>query len=355
MDTNNKIYIEADLIVHKETDLLKEKASKVINLPSAADKQPDLMYFSAIFVSSGENLNHAYFAGSELIAAEGSIINKALDVEHVAGDIIGHLYDRAYITKDGEPIDLAELASKEKAAIDNQDMHIAVAGIIYKSRFPEVAAAVAANKYKVSMECFYSSFDVKVGNVIMSRVEAESLGIASVDDCIGKQAKVIRDGKEVSSGKVARVLRNICFSGCGIVENPANPPSIILEVANKDSEVVFNYDNKVTPKELEKHLSETATDGNMDDTVGICVYYKRFVNDKEGNNVGNDVCAYKNTTCTSFNREATDSACLLNIDVVTQTKECFASIINRLDTKDRRKSLLAKLQVAIEKSKRLKH
>jgi hypothetical protein len=45
-------------------------------------------------------------------------------------------------------------------------------------------------------------------------------------DIVGKAAKVLKKGKEIASGTIARVLRNICFSGCGIVKNPANPPSV---------------------------------------------------------------------------------------------------------------------------------
>jgi hypothetical protein len=158
----NKIYLEAPIKIQEETDLLKEKASKVIELPPDHKKQPDLMYFSAILVSSGENLNHAYFMGSELVEAEGSIVNKALDVEHSEDEIIGHIYERVYMDKEGNRLELSELASLEKAGLDKQEMHIAIAGIIYKNRFPNIAQEVADNKFCVSMECYYQNFDVKI-------------------------------------------------------------------------------------------------------------------------------------------------------------------------------------------------
>ena len=82
-----KIYLEADIELHKETAALRERASKIINLPDEKKKQPDLLYFSAIFVSSGENLNHAYFLPSELVAAEGTIINKA-EIEFVGPGLV---------------------------------------------------------------------------------------------------------------------------------------------------------------------------------------------------------------------------------------------------------------------------
>ena len=98
-----KFYLEAAIEVQEETDELREAASSAIKLPSSAEKQPDLLYFTAIFVSTGANLNGAHFKSSELILGEKTIINKALDVEHKEEEIIGHLYDRAFVTKDGNP------------------------------------------------------------------------------------------------------------------------------------------------------------------------------------------------------------------------------------------------------------
>jgi len=264
------LYLEANIEVHEETAARKEGAYKVIKLPEGDDKQPDLLYFSAIFVSSGKNLNHAYFLGSELVAAEGSIINKALDVEHDEDEIIGHIYERVFIDKEGKHLDAAELVSRETASLDEQDMHIAIAGIIYKNRFPNVASEVASDKFKVSMECYYQGYDIKVGDLILNVKDAEALGLAAQDDkLLGRLAKVLKNGKEIAEGNIARVLRGICFSGCGIVKNPANPSSVIMETAKEkevnidnlesDDVIVLDYDklqlqeesNKVTSKKVD--------------------------------------------------------------------------------------------------------
>ena len=78
---NKMMYLEANIELLEETTARRERASAIIDLPQGKDKQPDLQYFSAIFVSSGENLNHAYFMPSELVKAEGTIVNKALDIK----------------------------------------------------------------------------------------------------------------------------------------------------------------------------------------------------------------------------------------------------------------------------------
>lgn len=270
MNTNNKIYLEADIKLEPETPELKEQASKIIELPNEADKQPDLLYCSAVFVSSGENLNHAYFMGSELIKAEGTITNKAMDVEHNESSIIGHIYRREFMNQTGNKLDLKELSSKEIATQDSQEMHIAIACVLYKNRFPNFAQEVAENKWKVSMECYYEDYDIKVGQLILDKKEAEVLGLAATDSKIlGTMSKVIKNGIEIASGKITRVLRGICFSGCGFVKNPANPVSVVLETANtkvtsdNESTIILNYDvlqpvdNKVTSDTVETQILNT--------------------------------------------------------------------------------------------------
>jgi hypothetical protein len=370
-----KVYLEADIELHKETAALREKASKIINLPDEKNKQPDLQYFSAIFVSSGENLNHAYFLPSELVAAEGTIINKALDVEHKEDEIIGHIYERAFMDKDGNPLNISELASKETAEADKMEMHVAIAGILYKTRFPNIAEEVASGKWKVSMEAYYQDFDVKVGDMILNKREAEALGLASDSEgTFGKFAKVIKNGKEIAAGALARVLRGIVFSGCGIVKNPANPPSVILEtakskeIATDDGVIVFTVDNdnKVTSIEVleegDKVLENKDKSALEDkDTVGICVSFKRRVYaDTEPMGPNTEVihenwCTLYDEGCTSFSRDTTDPDCLKNqrdrVVYVSKVAKAYATkLLNKKEKDDKREVLVDKLVAALDKA-----
>jgi len=363
----NKFYLEGKIELHEETADLKAKASKVIELPTGKDKQPDLQYFSAILVSSGENLNHAFFMPSELVAAENTIINKALDVEHEEQEIIGHLYQKCFIDKEGNLLDIAELASRETASLDTQDMHIAIAGIIYKNRFPNIAQEVADKKWSaVSMECYYQNYDVKIGSLILDKKEAEAIGLASADDkLLGRLAKVIKDGKEIAKGTVARVLRGICFSGCGIVKNPANPPSVIMETAaekggniveDSNSIIILNYDkieqsNNVTSEEIETTVNkEKARDGMLDDGTGICVNYKHRLEDKNGNVVKSDWCTRYEKSCTSFSRDTTDPNCLYVQEIVSLTEEATRKLLKKRASKDKRNKLLEGLKAALREA-----
>lgn len=376
-DDKKKIYLEANIELKEETAAMRKAAASIIKLPKDGEKQPDLQYFSAVFVSSGENLNHAFFMPSELVQAEGTITNKALDVEHKESEIIGHIYDRVFVDAKGNMLELDELSSLETANLDTQAMHVVIAGIIYKNRFPNLAKEVEKGKWKVSMECYYRDFDVKVGDLIITRNEAEALGFASEDDnAYSVLSRVVKNGLEIAKGKAARVLRGICFSGCGVVENPANPPSVILETAQEikkgetvvDKEIVLDYDklenNNVTSLKVEDLDSETSetkeiSELKMGDTVGICVSFKKQVidstfKDERSKVLHENWCALYEKSCTSFSRDTTDPKCLKN-QINKTAKACVEKLLKEREASDRRDELVDHLEAALEKAAKISY
>lgn len=372
INNKNKFYLEAEIKLHEETSVLKEKVSFAIKLPSKEEKQPDLLYFSAIFVSSGENLNHAYFLSSELVKSEGTIVNKAVDMEHKEDEVVGHIYEHVFIDKDGNTLDLKELADTDVGRVDKLDVHVAIAGILYKSRFPNLAEEVTQGKWKVSMEAYFSDFDIKIGDLIMSKKEAEALGFASDSESMfGKLAKVVKDGVEIASGTLTRVLRGIVFSGMGIVMHPANPASVVLETANNkvlnhiQEEIVLNYDKLDDKKNVNTEESVSSDKENImehkdaaelqyDDTVGICVSYKKEVIDAtfKGPDVKvlhEDWCSLYDRSCTSFSRDTTDPNCLKNKIREKATTQAKA-LLKSKQINDNRKGLVGVLLSALEKA-----
>lgn len=362
-DKKYKFYLTASIKIQEETETLKKEAASVIRLPDKTEKQPDLQYFSAIFVSSGENLNHAYFLGSELVAAADTIVSKALDVEHEEQEIIGHIYSSAFTDKEGEKLNLTELANTETASLDAKDMHIQIGSIVYKNRFPELAKEIANDGWKVSMECYFKDFDIKVGNTIIPKASAQAVGIETSDDSIfGRKAKVVKDGKEIATGTVARVLRGICFSGCGIVKNPANPPSVILETASEEDtdDLLFDLTEKkeaakegginVTSKEIEDKKEES--DLMYNDSIGICVSFKRRVEDKNGNVVNENWCSEYSQACTSFSRDASDQDCLRN-KVKSTTASYVETLFEDRHLNEQTAKSLERLQSVLNKAKKL--
>lgn len=328
------ITLEAEIEILEETDELMKEAAAIVDFPK--NKTPDMLFFSGCFVSSGENLNHAYFLPSEMTKARHTIDNKALDIEHEEENIVGHIYSSAFFDQDGNKLDPEELAELEPKVLDKMNVDVMIAGIIYKSRFPKLAEEVAKGKWKLSMETYYQNYDVKVGDLIMSRKEAEMMGLASAD-VLGKVAKIIKKGKELAAGSVARVLRELLFSGCGLVKQPANPRSLIFETAKNKSkdEIIIDLDNEDSMKKTkylvssnDKDSDDTTKSGTDDESagidrydirkqtsVGICVSYKKYVYANEPAGPDTDIihenwCALYESECTSFGHDVTDPNCL---------------------------------------------
>lgn len=237
--------------LNRDTASLKQKAvAAILELPSESERQIDLQYLTAIFVSSGMNKNGAVFLGSELLKAQDTITTKAVDLEHDEQAVVGHITNRAFVSRTGEVIDAKEVAKEKSAAdVDKLDMDIAIAAVIYKDRFLEIATEIEEGKWMVSMECYYRDYDVMVGDLILPRPQAEELGY---DKLVGKVVNLKRGGKDLGFHAVGRVLRDIVFSGVGLVKNPANERSVIMEAAaytrfladgSKEAAAVIDLDN----------------------------------------------------------------------------------------------------------------
>lgn len=352
----NSVTLEAEIELFEGTEELKQEVASVVPFPE--NKTPDMLFFSGIFVSSGENLNKAFFLPSELVKSHTTINNKALDIEHDETQIVGHIYSSAFIDRHGNKLSIATLQDMKQDELEKMDIDVMIAGIIYKSRFPELATEIKENKWKLSMETYFQDYDVKIGDLILSKKEAEALGLAS-DSVLGRVARILRKGKEVAKGEIARVLRNLLFSGCGLVKNPANPRSVILETAKKkeleEGEIVVELEP------IEKEIAESivtspaAVQGGPDSydtrtqtSPGICVSYKRRIIDAtfEGPDskvLHEDWCTLYDTGCTSPSRGADHPDCIRN-QVVEVTRSYTQHKLEDMNAKDKRGGLLAQLR-----------
>lgn len=228
MSIDNMYKVKVTAPLHTEVATLANVAN-ILSLPEESARQPDLQYMTAIFVSSGMNKNGAVFLGSELIKARKSIDSKAVDIEHEEQSIIGQITGSAFLKRDRTSIDVETAASTmTPEQLDELEMDIGITAIIHKSRFPEIAKEIEAGQWMVSMEAYYRDYDVKVGDMIIPREKAEEMGF---DKLIGTVVELKDGEKEMGFHLVGRVLRDILFAGVGIVQNPANPRSIIMEAA----------------------------------------------------------------------------------------------------------------------------
>jgi chemotaxis protein histidine kinase CheA len=85
---------------------------------------------------------------------------------------------------------------------------------------------IEEGKWFVSMECLFNDFDYAAVSpegqqVVIAREEASAF--------LTKHLRAYGGSGEYEGYKLGRVLKNISFSGKGLVSNPANPRSVILE------------------------------------------------------------------------------------------------------------------------------
>ena len=224
----------------------KEYRSTASAIGAPLQAQPDLLYMKSLLVSTGSNDNDDVFMPDEMWKARSSPILKFINWEHNSGreateielaanpghvtvgnQIIGVMYN-SYATDENGVIISEEKAEAADFEIP-ESFHIVDEGVIYKGAFPKVAARIENgaknNALFVSMEAWFTNYDYLVGNKVIARNE---------------ETAFLEPGLRANGGngtfgndRVRRVLRNIVFGGKGIVERPANEPSVIQSVTHE--------------------------------------------------------------------------------------------------------------------------
>jgi hypothetical protein len=218
--------------------------------------QIDLYYLESVLVSCGWNKNDDVFMPEATWAARNTPEDKQFNFMHDESDIIGHITGSYVLSKDG------------KAVSDDspmpEDFDIITQAVLYnswtksenKERMEQIIAEIEEGKWYVSMECLFAGFDYALSNEdgakkVLARDEESSF--------LTKHLRVYGGTGEYEGYKVGRALKNISFSGKGLVSKPANPRSVILK------SVAFNVDNdfnldigdlKMSENLLEKQLAD---------------------------------------------------------------------------------------------------
>lgn len=384
----------------------------ILTLPAESERQPDLQYLTAIFVSSGQNKNGAVFLGSELVKARNTISNKAVDIEHDEQTIIGQITGNVFLSRDRTPIDVEQAAAvMDTEQLDQLEMDVGISVIIHKARFPHIAQEIIEGSWMVSMEAYYRDYDIKVGDMIIPREKAEEMGF---DKLIGTVVQLKDGEKEMGFHLVGRVLRDILFAGVGLVKNPANPRSIIMEAAaideyveeesKKGSQVVIDLEGFSSCVSEEKSITrefvsevvraavseafasekdchkEDAAQPLNDILPGTCVSYKRYVYQYPADNliepsedltqyplvglpppgaegpearvVGEHHCALFDLECSARPGDATSPTCWRNVFARTVREEIFSH--EEVLRQKRIQSGFVELQNLLAKAKQIK-
>ena len=243
--TNASIAYACPVTTYIPSKKQKESIKKLMSSQEEAvaeDKdQFDLYYLSSILVSTGWNKNDDVFGKEETWDAKDSPVNKQFNFMHDESDIIGHITGSLVIDEGGNEI-------KNVTNIDKFD--IATSAVLYnswtnpelKERMETIIAQIEENKWFVSMECLFNDFDYAV-----ITPEGEHKVIARDDSSafLTKHLRAYGGQGKYDGYTVGRLLRNIAFSGKGLVSNPANPRSVILNDVDpfetSQAEEINNY------------------------------------------------------------------------------------------------------------------
>jgi len=210
--------IEAAKVVISDVDVLE----KVI----AQNKdQMDLYYLESVLVSTGWNKNDDVFDPQETWAARNTPEDKQFNFMHNEDDIIGHITGSYVVDHEGN-----QLSQEEKPEqfdiITQAVLYTSWSGEEKRERMNKIIAEIEEGKWFVSMECLFPAFDYALQTAegqtkIIERNEASAF--------LTKHLRAYGGEGTYENYRIGRLLRNLAFSGKGLVSKPANPRSIILD------------------------------------------------------------------------------------------------------------------------------
>ena len=228
IEASASVSLDAQILIDSDLDHpSKEEIQKTLaGYGHSNPDQVDLYYLNAVLVSTGWNKNDDVFAAEEAWAARDTPVDKQFNYMHDESDIIGHITGSTVVDGNGTKIEAEELPPEKFDIITSAVLYKSWSDPELRERMSQIVSEIEEGKWAVSMECLFSDFDYSVVSP-----DGEMKVVARNDESafLTKHLRVY-GGKGVYEGyKVGRLLRNIAFSGKGLVNKPANPRSIILQ------------------------------------------------------------------------------------------------------------------------------
>ncbi len=218
--------------------------------------QVDLHYLKSILVTTGWNKNDDVFDKAEVWVAKSTPSDKPFNYEHDQSQIIGHITGCKVIADDGsdiiEELPIDELPSK---------FHILTSAVLYKfwedpkkqEMMNNIIEGIAKKEWFVSMEAIFTNFDYAIEDGASSKVVARNEKTAFLT----KHLRAYGGNGIFNNVKIGRVLKNIVFSGKGLVRKPANPESVIFDETEAFiTSSVYNLDETIKSKEIIMSIEE---------------------------------------------------------------------------------------------------
>jgi len=250
---------------------INNKFNKTIaEIAKAENKnQEDLFYLKSILVSTGWNKNDDVFDAEEMWKARSTPEDKPFNLEHNQDIIIGHITGCYPVDENGSPI---------TSDTPPENYNIVTSAVIYKEwenqekklQINDIITQIPNGTWFVSMEALFSNFDYAMTDGKKTRIIARN----EATSFLTKYLRSYGGTGVYGNQKIGRVLRNIIFSGKGLVRKPANPDSVILQTEAKI--VDLGYESLETPEvkenfSMSEQIVEKTEAAEMEKKVEVAV------------------------------------------------------------------------------------
>lgn len=225
---NNALAYCSDIVVAEDVQQLPKAIAKIKD-------NIDLFPFESVLASTGWNGNDDVFIPEELWKAKDTAANKKVNYMHEETEIVG-VITASLAVADGKILD---------KPTDNFD--VVTSSYLYKiwekpelqERMNNIIQAIARGEWFVSMECLFKHFDYAL-------IKGEENFWIPRNEETSHLTKHLRmyGGTGIYQGyRIGRLLRDFTFSGVGLVENPANKRSVILNSFKAQAELIMENKN----------------------------------------------------------------------------------------------------------------
>ena len=230
--------------------------------------QFDLHYVNTILVSTGWNKNDDVFDQKETWKARSTPEDKPFNYEHDPSKIIGHITGNKMIDINGNTV-----SGVSEDNLPNK-FHILTSGVLYKhvnsrdeeleQRTAEIIEGIARGEWFVSMEALFTNFDYAV---VTPSGDHKTIARNDESAFLTKHLRVYGGSGQYEQYRVGRLLKNITFSGKGLVRQPANPESVfIFEGVNTfaSQETLNSFENSYSAHNIKKEKNSMSDNNNAE-------------------------------------------------------------------------------------------
>lgn len=333
-----------DLILSKGSILFDcEVKPSTGGIAKASKKNSSLDIFGleSVLVSVGWNANDDVFDRLETWRARATPIDKKFNFMHNEKDIIGHITSAKVLDIDGNVI--PDDTPEDKLP---DFFEISVASVMYsiwedktlQERANNLMSEIPDGKWFVSMEVLFPEFDYALSKgseqKVLERNEETSF--------LTKHLRIYNGKGEYEGWKVGRILKDMFFSGKGLVNVPANKRSLITSCNFNGAKASSSIFNEVKMSVEQKDYDKAVADlGAAKQTLGS-VTSERDLLKTSAESLKNDLESSKALT-----NDLKDQVALLKTEAASkdeklaQLNKNISELLENAQAKDRLAQLVA--------------